>query len=437
MTNVIVLPRPAAARPESQALGLYLRVGRNDHLEVGSALLSGHVNCLGTVVNAVHVKRHKELLDQVSGLSLDTVLDPRTQQSAEIGGYTDALGSLPWGLERKHVVQDFEGSNGKSLVRRLGEFVLEHGFSQVIAPTHIIRTPEDRWLARDIETTGWLKEYLGQRSNPQTLVIYSLAIPHSLLRNAVQRKHLIKLLRDAPFDALWLKIEDFGSTSSPTKTQAFLDACADFYELDVPVVADHVGGLVGLGLLSFGAVGGITHGVTLNERFDGNYLRRPRDKGKARSMPRRVYFRDLDLMLKPSEARMLLESSMRARSIFACRDPHCCPRGVQDMLENPGRHFLYQRSQQIKEIGDLPRTLRPQEFLEKQLRPASDKSLVASNINFSFDKMGTKLREHRKRIDLLRITLGQRAAVTTSPSYAQVPASRLERSSDRRTESLR
>ena len=57
-------------------------------------------------------------------------------------------------------------------------------------------------------------------------------------------------------------------------------------------------------------------------------------------MPKRVYVRELDLLLKPDEARLLLESAARARSLFGCRERHICPRGVQDMLENPARHFL-------------------------------------------------------------------------------------------------
>ncbi|MGH6899317.1 MAG: hypothetical protein ACREJ5_22660 [Geminicoccaceae bacterium] len=49
-------------------------------------------------------------------------------------------------------------------------------------------------------------------------------------------------------------------------------------------------------------------------------------------MPHRVYIRELDLMLKPDEARLLLESTTRARSMFGCHDRHCCPRTVQECL---------------------------------------------------------------------------------------------------------
>ena len=89
------------------------------------------------------------------------------------------------------------------------------------------------------------------------------------------------------------------------------------------MIGDHLGGLVGLGLLAFGAVGGPAHGVTSRERFDSSGWRKERQPGNGWSMSHRVYIRELDLMLKRDEARLLLESTTRARSLFGCRDSHC------------------------------------------------------------------------------------------------------------------
>jgi hypothetical protein len=44
------------------------------------------------------------------------------------------------------------------------------------------------------------------------------------------------------------------------------------------LVADHVGGIIGLAIMAFGATGGITHGVTLGERFDAGSWRKSRRK---------------------------------------------------------------------------------------------------------------------------------------------------------------
>jgi hypothetical protein len=191
----------------------------------------------------------------------------------------------------------------------------------------------------------------------------------------------------------------------------------------MPVIGDHVGGLVGLGLLAFGAVGGIAHGVTMQERFDATNWRRVAESKNAWSMPKRVYVHDLDLMLKPDEARLLLEGVSRARSLFGCRDRHCCPRGIQDMLENPARHFLYRRLQDIAGLSQTPESLRAQIFLER-LRPMTDRALSAANINWSHETMARKTRDQRKRLDGFRVAFSHQADAVPPRSFASVPLRR-------------
>jgi hypothetical protein len=74
------------------------------------------------VIDATHADRHKELREQVVDHGLDVILDPATQAAATVGGYTEALGKLPWGLDRPHRVSDFEGRAGRERIARLGDF---------------------------------------------------------------------------------------------------------------------------------------------------------------------------------------------------------------------------------------------------------------------------------------------------------------------------
>jgi hypothetical protein len=295
------------------------------------------------VIDAVHVHRHKDLREHIVEHRLDAILDPKTQAAATVGGYTEAIGELPWGLDRPHRVNDFAGHAGKELIAKLGDFAIGHDFTQVLAPTHLLQDATDPWLARDVEATEWLRAHLDRNGATTTPLIYSVTVPYRVFRNGAQRRLLVGALRGVPASAIWLKVDGFGSSSSPTAACAYIDAAADFHELGLPVIGDHVGGLLGLGLLAFGAVGGIAHGVTMQERFDASHWKTERRPGSAWSMGRRVYVRELDLMLKPDEARLFFESATRARILFGCRDRHCCPRGVQDMLENPARHFRYRR----------------------------------------------------------------------------------------------
>jgi len=98
--NVTPLPRLRAVRPAPEPLGLYVRVGRNDHRALLNVLSAGDLGCFGVVIDAVHVDRHREIREQVVEHRLDAILDPQTQPAATIGGHTEALGELPWGLDR-------------------------------------------------------------------------------------------------------------------------------------------------------------------------------------------------------------------------------------------------------------------------------------------------------------------------------------------------
>ena len=334
--NVTHLPRPRALRPAPELLGLYVHASRNDHKELLNLLSAGDLKCFGVVVDSIHVDRHKELREQAIEHRLDAILDPMTQAAATVEGYTEALGKLPWGLDRPHRANDFAGRACKERMAQLGDFAVEHGFTQVLAPTHLLQDADDPWLARDIEATERLRAHLDRYGGAGIPLIYSLAVSYSALRHRAQRRSLVEALRGVPASAIWLKVEGFGSSSTPTAACTYINAASDFHELAMPVVADHVGGLVGLGLLVFGAVGGIAHGVTMHERFDASRWRKERQPGTGWSIARRIYLRDLDLMLKPEEARLLLESSARARGLFGCPDRHCCPRGVQDIVREPG-----------------------------------------------------------------------------------------------------
>jgi hypothetical protein len=420
-------PFPRAVRPVPNPLALYLRPGRNDHREMLNLIATGDAACFGAVFDPTLVDRHAELRGRILDHQLDAILDPKTQQSATIGGYSDALGGLPWGIKaRPHTLSDFEGTSGQRAVAALGDFVLEHRFTQVIAPTHLLRTASDPWVAVDAEATRCLRNHLDRNGGSTVSIIYSLAIPYGVFRDKEERGRLIGMLGTIPFEVLWLKIDGFGSLSSPTATLTYIEAAADFHSLGLPVVADHVGGAVGLSLLAFGAVGGIAHGITLGERFDGGPLRRQRI-GKAFGPKRRVYLPAIDLMLTPSEAESLINRSSRTRAQFACNDSSCCPRGMKDMLENPGRHFLYQRIQELSALSQMPDQLRPQRFLDQHLRPASDKAVAAAGINWEDNGMAKKMQLNRKRLDALRIALGAHADRHPPRSIAALPKTRVKR----------
>lgn len=399
---------PRAIRPAPDPLGLYLCPGHNGHSVMLDTLASGNTGCFGGVFDPTKLKLQAELKDQALKRKLDVILDPKTLQSATPGGFTDALGKLPWGIGRPHLRSDFEGTSGRRLISELADFACGEGFTQVISPSHLLNSVNDHWLRLDTESTIRLRESLDRKGCTDMPIIYQLAMPYSILRDRAQRGQIIKSLRLVPGAAIWLKIDGFGSDSSATAVRNYIEAATEFHQLGVPVIADHVGGIVGLALLAFGAVGGISHGITLSERFNARSWKQVRSFGSF-GQSRRVYVPSIDSMLKVADAKALIESSGRSRAYFACNDTNCCPRGVKDMLENPGRHFLLQRMKEVSGLSLIPETLRSQRFLDQHLRPATDKALAAANIKWDNEKMTKKMQANRKRLDQIRIALGDHA----------------------------
>lgn len=418
---------PRAVRPAPTPLALYLRPGRNDHVELLNLIASGDAACFGVVFDPCQLSRHKELKDQVLTHRLDAILDPKSQPSALPGGHTRALGGLPWGFaDRPHQITDFQDTAGRRLIAALDYFVLEQGFTQVIAPTHVLGGADDPWLAVDAGSTRKLRNHLDRGNGASVPIIYSLAVSYAAFRDKQQRRALIESLKTVPMSALWLKIDGFGATSSAAAARTYIQATVEFHELGVPLVADHIGGSIGLAVMAFGAVGGIAHGITLGERFDASAWRKP-PTGTGFTPQRRIYVPAIDAMLKPAEADALINASSRAKSIFGCSDTACCQRGVKDMLEKPVRHFLYQRMKEIGGLSQVPEQIRPQRFLEAHLRPTTDKALAAANIDWDDNAMAKKMQSNRKRLDTLRVALGKHAEQNPPKSFAHLPQTRAAR----------
>jgi hypothetical protein len=371
--------------------------------------------------------RHGELKEVLLQKRLDAILDPQTQQLAFLGSYSDALASLPWAhRDRPHRVADFQGQGGRDIIASLTDFVLEENFTQVIAPTHVIESADDHWLRVDTCSTRLLRNRLDQAGGSAVPIVYSLALPYSVFRDPVQRQHVRSQLKDLPISALWLKVDRFGTTSSPTAVRSYIEAAAEFHELGVPIIADHTGGVTGLSLLAFGAAGGLVHGLTLGERFN-SYTWRKASADKGFTPATRVYLAALDLHLSKREAEALFSVSARAKGLFGCADTNCCPRGTKDQVENPARHFLYQRIAEVGALSPIPQEMRPERFLDTTLRPMTDRALAAATINWEDDKMAKKTQKNRKRLDALRVTLGDLAEHHNSQSFSVLPRTRAAR----------
>jgi hypothetical protein len=214
----------------------------------------------------------------------------------------------------------------------------------------------DPWLLIDVDNARHLRDALDRRNGARLPIIYPLAIPYASLRDRDEFSSIIAAVQRASPASLW---KGFGSRSTATAAINFLEASNELHRLGIPVVADGVGGIIGLSLLAFGAVGGISHGVTFGE--DREHWKKLRTKDDRFGLERRVYLPGVDLMLKPSQARALLEASPRSKATFGCRNP--------TLLSTRHRRYARQSCSALSLSTHLPN-------LRAQSHPRADQTTV-------------------------------------------------------------
>jgi len=423
--TVIHLPRPRAQRPGPEGLGFYVRVGRNDHNALLDLLATGEEGIFGLVIDAQYADRHRELITEARRRDLDVILDPKILQMGFPGALTEGLSALPWGLDRHHNVTDFDGGAGQERAAQIVEAAATTGATQLLGPAHLLNSANDPWLRRDIAMMGRTADEIARHGKAQELdLIYPLAMPMALLRNAAERRAIITALADAPCAAIWLKVENFGDDATGEKVAAYIEACRDFHTRGIPLVGDHVGGLPGLGVLAFGAVGGIAHGVTMQQSFRASGWRRPAVQSSGFGLGWRVYIPQLDLLLKAKATRALFAASPKIKAMCGCRDTHCCPHGVPDMLNHPARHAVYQRAREIERLSVVPQSVRAGHYLNQNVRKVSDDVAQLAAFQIGDDDLVKGLQSKQREMSRYRQTIAHLVENDEVPSVAVTPSRR-------------
>ena len=421
-TSHVLIPRPVRAAPEP--LGWYLRPSYVDHRAIADAVAGGLVGLHGVVFDPLNEDRHSELRHQVVERNSDAVLDPKTQELGSVGGFNKRLARLPWALDRPHVPDDFGAVNGRRLASSMARSILEKGYTAALAPTHYIDSARSPWLGVDARLTEYLRDSLDRMGGVDVPIFYSLAVSYEAFRTAADRQIILKSLIDLPMVSLWIKISQSGTLTYPAVRNLVYGA-TEFHSLGVPLVGDMMGGLRGLSALGFGAVGGICHGVTQKESFSASSWMRPASSSNGGfTWPTRIYVPALGLNLLKDDANAFF-GARGSKSRFGCRDKVCCPKGLKDTLDNPVRHGLVQRSDEIQRLSMVPDHIRAQQFLEETIRPATDAAVFAESLRFdSKEKLAKRMGENRKVLDRLRVGLGGFVQEVSALSFSIKPLRR-------------
>jgi hypothetical protein len=399
-------------RPVSDPLGSYLRVGRTDHTFLAQMLVEGKLVYGGLIADPAQTKNHQELWTEAHQQGVETVLDPRSLELSTPGGILrGGARDLPWAPAGLHTPDSLYGQAGQDLCDQLVDAVQTAGHTAILAPTHFLASSNDLWLEVDTDLTHALRSALNKAGLRNVPIYYPLITKSENFYDPAWRTSVIGYLRNLPIDAVWLRIHPFGTTKAgPLALKRYLAACRDFHQLDRPLVGEHTGA-VGVGLMAFGALGGVESGITVNDHTDlSDWLRvptRPRGGGNEA----RVYLHQLGAFLDRTKAEALLNRP-GMKAAHACLDTSCCARGWKDTHLRYREHFVTQRSREVAAISRIPETLRAGTYLENFLRPATDKAIRAAEVE-------PALASTRKRLDSWRGTFGN--DLTTNPVHSFSP----------------
>ena len=399
-------------RSVNDPLGSYLRVTNHDHTFLAQMLVEARSIGTGLVADPALSDLHRDLWNEAHARGVETVLDPRTLDLSTEGGFLrSGAQALPWAPEKPHRPADLRGVAGRLLCERIADMVEAVGHTAVMAPTHLLSDTSPDWLTVDAYLTRELRAVLNARGLGNVTIYYPLIIKGEQFYDQDWRDAIKTHLKFLPIDAIWLRVHPFGTPrSGPLVLQRYLAACRDLHSLNLPLVGEHTGS-IGVALMAFGAIGGIESGITFVDHTNLTGWIKPAKKSGGGGNEARVYLQGLGSFLDRSKARELFERP-GMKAAHGCRDTACCRRGWRDTLVRYREHFVTQRAREANSMSQMPENLRPGQYLENFLRPATDAAARAAAVEPSLDRI-------RKQLDSWRGTLG--ADLTTHSGFSFSP----------------
>lgn len=417
-------PSVRLIRPATEPLGLFLRPGHTDHRVLSQILSEGRTSMTGVVFDPSFIGPQEELRSEVRQRNLWAILDTRMMELATPSGHTERRSSLPWAGAAPHRPQDLSGAGGRSAVTAIADFVAKYGFNGVLLGHYLERGARDTWFDIDLSLLRELRRQLDARGLEDVSLYYTLAVSTAVFHDATKRAELKAGLQGLEVDGLWLRIHPFGAASGHLTLQRFIQSCRDLHALNLPLIVEKAGS-IGLPLLAFGAVSGIESGVSSGDKFDFSRLSRPPQDNKGFAAHARVYLPGLGVFLDRDTASAFF-SNRALKANFGCQNTACCRRGSQDTLADPRRHFVLTRMEEVGALSQVPPQLRPTQYLDSALRPATDRLGRVLQATLP-DKVKVRLEKERHKLDGWRYTLGEISRNQPVATVAITPTRRAAR----------
>ena len=303
--------------------------------------------------------------------------------------------------------EHFKRRASSDVIGQMARFAVQHQVQAVLAPGHFLREgSRSPWFAVDRGACVALRAALDREGGGEIAIDYALILPHTALNEPGVRGDIVAGLEGLPFDNLWIRASGFGSDGAPATTARFIAALWGFNNLGKPVVADYLGGLVGLASIAFGAVCGVAHGIGERERFNARSWHKPppirSDESGGPAV--RIAVPGLDKSLTIPELKLLAKARGGTR-LVVCGDRDCCRNGLDDVVQNPRRHTAYQRFAQIRDVERTPDLSRERHFLDGEMTRVDRSARRIKELRTGEEPMMRTLMGHSRRVERLRATL--------------------------------
>ena len=382
-------------------IGHFIRVGYSGHRQLETLFARGRFAPDRIVIDAARFDTQRELINTLSATGPEIVIDPAVAELSSVGRFEGGSKDLARANKTRPLdYVDFQGVEKGTIARQIADFAVARNVDTVLAPTHLLEGARDKWVSIDADSTFLLRDALDKAGRSDIAIDYQLIIPYGVLRDSAHRQTLVRVLRSLPFDNPWIRVAGFGSDATPFGVRRYISSLSDLHAVQKPIIADCAGGLAALGVTAFGAAAGITHGAAARERFDaGAWRRQPKTGGGAQNG--RLYLPGIDRHFKLADARAIMEAR-GGRRLLACQDRDCCPRGLDDMLNDPKAHFLTQRRKQILDLQRMPDLRRTSRFLDHHLASADRTARQVAKLKIPDDRTQESLRRATLRLDRLR-----------------------------------
>jgi len=411
--------------PQPEPIAHYLRIGTL-HRQVERLLAAGRLPVERIVVEGAAFARQKDVVAQLADAGRELILDTNAAELSSAGRWNGAVSAAPWAYSEGALQPDhFTGRGNHDVIGLIARFAVEHGFSAVHAPTHLLDNSTDGAFQLDRQSCVNLRRALDGAGGKDIAVDYPLTIKNASLRDPAQRRAFIAGLVDLPFDNLWLRISGFGADARAPMLRRYIAAMIDFQRLDKPIVADNLGVLAALATGAFGAAGGGCHGLGEKERFDASDWNKPPVPGGG-GRQKRILIPGLDRLLSLKQVDVIVQAE-GARRLLSCHDRDCCPNGLADTLKDPKAHYIRQRANQFARLSRLPRGRRVADFVKHELADAARTAADAAKLNLADESTGEMLRRNSERLERMGPILTELHNTMGDDHHSLVPRRRATR----------